>query len=71
MDVEHTMLDRFSSAIRFDGWKEASSWAITEDYGPLKDSGMQPELALARRWKMYGPISVHERPGKLAAKQAK
>jgi hypothetical protein len=59
-------VDRFSSGVSFDGWKETSGTdflkAIPADYEPLPVS--RPQTWLLRvGWRRHGLISVREVPG--------
>ena len=60
--VRHWYLDRYSSAIRFTGWAERSSWRIPDDYDPLPVCSPTTWL-LSDGWKLHGAISVFEIPG--------
>ena len=63
MDVEHWLVDKFSSAIQFDGWAEHDRWSVPDDYEPLPVT--RPESWLLRTgWKIHGLISIHERPAR-------
>jgi hypothetical protein len=53
-------LDRYSSAVTFEGWTERFS--IPADYRPLPVSQPRTRL-LATDWKRYGRIDPSERPG--------
>ena len=64
MDVQDWKLDKFSSAVHFDGWAEASRWSVPEDYEPLPVCRAESWL-LRQGWKTYGPISIYEMPGRL------
>jgi hypothetical protein len=57
------LLDRYSSAIRFNGWKEPFNWIVPDDYEPLPV--VSPDGWLLRDgWKRGGgPISIYETPG--------
>jgi REP element-mobilizing transposase RayT len=55
-------LDRYSTAIRFDGWKEAPQLAVHDNYEPLPAA--EPETWLLRvGWRRHGPISAYAVPG--------
>ena len=55
-------LDPYSTAIRFDGWKEAPHMNVTADYEPLPAAA--PETWLLRvGWQRYGRISAYAVPG--------
>jgi REP element-mobilizing transposase RayT len=57
-------LDPYSTAIRFDGWKEAPQMNVTADYEPLPAAA--PETWLLRvGWQRYGRISAYAVPGPL------
>ncbi len=57
------LLDRYSSAILFAGWKEHSRWIVPDDYDPLPVVSPQTWL-LREGWKRGGgSISVYERTG--------
>jgi hypothetical protein len=56
-------LDKYSSAISFTGWAERSEWIVPEDYEPLPVCAPQSWL-LREGWKLGGPISVYEVPGR-------
>jgi REP element-mobilizing transposase RayT len=60
-------IDRYSSAISFDGWRDApASWAAPEDYQPLHV--WKPRCWLLREgWKRHGRIATTEIPGPSAA----
>ena len=58
--VATAALDRFSSAISFDGWRESTRFAIPEDYTPLPVVRPQTWL-LAIGWKRHA-ISWREVP---------
>jgi REP element-mobilizing transposase RayT len=58
-------LDRFSSAIRFTGWKELGSgnvWMVPPGYEPLPTAAPTTWL-LVIGWTRHGLIGVHEVPG--------
>jgi REP element-mobilizing transposase RayT len=58
-------LDRFSSAIRFTGWKELGSgqaWTAPPDYEPLPTAAPTTWL-LVIGWMRHGLIGAHEVPG--------
>jgi REP-associated tyrosine transposase len=61
------LVDPFSSAISFPDWAELEDrpwmWPIRETYDPLVVRRPQSWL-LAAGWKLAGPISAHEVPGK-------
>jgi REP element-mobilizing transposase RayT len=55
-------LDRYSSAITFDGWGGGVRWLIPEDYDPLPVA--HPTSWLLRDgWRQHGEIDTQERPG--------
>jgi len=55
-------LDPYSTAIRFDGWKEAPQLAVRDDYEPLPAAA--PETWLLRvGWRRHGAISAYAVPG--------
>lgn len=55
-------LDPYSTAILFDGWKEAPQLAVRDDYEPLPAA--VPETWLLRvGWRRHGPISAYTVPG--------
>jgi hypothetical protein len=57
------LLDRYSSAIRFTGWKEPYNWIVPDDYEPLPVVSPQTWL-LREGWKRGGgPFSIYEQPG--------
>ncbi len=62
-------VDRFSSGVSFDGWKETGGTdflgAIPRDYEPLPVSRPQTWL-LSVGWRRHGLISVREVPGERA-----
>jgi REP element-mobilizing transposase RayT len=59
---EHWLVDRYSSAVAFDGWTERLNWIIPADYDPLPVA--RPESWLLREgWKLGGTISIYECPG--------
>jgi hypothetical protein len=56
------MLDPYSTAIRFTGWKEVPRFAVPVGYEPLPAAA--PETWLLRvGWRRHGLVSVHEVPG--------
>ncbi len=55
-------IDRYSSAIAFDGLTEALKWIVPEDYEPLPVSRARTWL-IAEGWKLYGTIGIAEVPG--------
>jgi REP element-mobilizing transposase RayT len=60
-------IDKFSSAILFDGWKETNGlrFRAPPDYEPLPVMSARTWL-LSTGWKKHGLISTREVPGKLA-----
>jgi REP element-mobilizing transposase RayT len=60
------LLDRFSSACSFAGWKElggrAPEWTLPEGYEALRVSAPRSWL-LSTGWKLAGPIGMREVPG--------
>jgi REP element-mobilizing transposase RayT len=59
------LLDRYSSAIYFRGWRgipETHIWPLPRDYEPLV---VQPPASWLLRtgWAQHGPIALDERPG--------
>lgn len=64
-------MDRFSSGVSFDGWKETGGIdflkALPEDYEPLPVSRPQTWL-LTVGWRRHGLISVREVPGERASR---
>jgi len=51
------LVDRYSSAVRFDGWKDVASFAIPKDYDPLPVA--RPQTWLLRvGWRKHGEIST-------------
>lgn len=60
----YAKLDKFSTGIRFDGWKELANgraWAVPEDYEGLIVWEPRTWL-LTTGWRRHGLISVYERP---------
>jgi hypothetical protein len=58
------LIDPYSTAIHFAGWKETSRFATPAGYKPLPSA--EPETWLLRLgWQRHGPISVYEEPGGL------
>ena len=57
-------LDPYSTAIRFDGWKEAPQLAVRDDYEPLPAAAAETWL-LRVGWRRHGPISAYEVPGRV------
>ena len=59
------LLDPFSSAISFTGWKEledrAWTWELPATYEPLRVASPRTWL-LSRGWQRAGGISLHDRP---------
>jgi REP element-mobilizing transposase RayT len=55
-------IDRFSSAIRFDGFTEAISWEVPDGYEPLPVVRARSWL-LVDGWRLYGTIGMTEVPG--------
>jgi REP element-mobilizing transposase RayT len=62
----HWVLDPFSSAVAFAGWKETggNSFVAPADYRPLGVARPQTWL-MNVGWQKHGLISTHERPGPL------
>ena len=58
-------IDPYSTAIHFDGWREASRFAVPDGYEPLPSADAQTWL-LRVGWRRHGRISVYEEPGALA-----
>ncbi|CAN5903403.1 hypothetical protein BH11MYX2_BH11MYX2_28290 [soil metagenome] len=61
---ESALVDKFSTGILFDGWKERagqSKWAVPPGYEPLFVWQARTWL-LREGWRRYGLISLHERP---------
>ena len=57
-------LDPYSTAIRFDGWKEAPRLAVRDNYEPLPAAA--PTTWLLRvGWRRHGAISAYAVPGEL------
>jgi putative transposase len=61
--AEQALLDPYSSAIAFDGWK-ARRFEVPEGYAPLPVSRPQTWM-LAVGWREHGAIDVREIPGPL------
>jgi REP element-mobilizing transposase RayT len=66
-------VDPYSSAVRFDGWKEQALAVLPPGFNPnafvpLPVAAPKSWL-LTVGWKRHGPISVFETPGPLAAKK--
>jgi hypothetical protein len=57
------LLDNYSSAIRFTGWAEQTSWPVPDGYEPLPVCAPQSWL-LREGWKLGGAISIYEAPGR-------
>jgi hypothetical protein len=55
------LLDRYSSAVRFDGWTERFNWILPEDYEPLPVASPQSWL-LREGFRRAGTISIYEAP---------
>ena len=52
------LVDRYSSAVRFDGWKDVASFAVPRDYDPLPV--VSPTTWLLRvGWRKHGEIPTH------------
>jgi hypothetical protein len=62
----HWVLDPFSSAVAFAGWKETGGtpFIAPSDYRPLGVARAQTWL-MNVGWQKHGLISTHERPGPL------
>jgi REP element-mobilizing transposase RayT len=61
--AHRAMLDPYSTAIRFRGWREGT-FASPPGYEPLPAA--EPETWLLRiGWERHGPISAYEVPGRL------
>ena len=60
--AREALLDQFSSAISFDGWREATTFAIPAEYSPLPVSQAKTWL-LTFGWKRHPAISCREVPG--------
>jgi REP element-mobilizing transposase RayT len=56
------ILDPYSTAIWFAGWKEGPRFAVPHGVSPLPSAGAQTWL-MRVGWQMYGPISAYEVPG--------
>jgi REP element-mobilizing transposase RayT len=61
----HATLDPYSTAIAFDGWKEAPRFAVPAGYEPLPHAEATSWL-LNVGWRRHAPISAFETPGALA-----
>jgi hypothetical protein len=60
--LSDALVDRFSSAVHFDGWKDIVSFAIPDGYDPLPV--VSPTTWLLRAgWRRHGPIPTHFVPG--------
>jgi hypothetical protein len=56
------VLDPYSTAIRFGGWKESARYAVPAGYEPLPAA--EPETWLLRvGWRRHGLISAYAVPG--------
>jgi hypothetical protein len=56
------LVDRYSSAVRFDGWKDIVRFAIPDEYDPLPV--VSPTTWLLRAgWRKHGPIPTNFVPG--------
>jgi REP element-mobilizing transposase RayT len=55
-------IDRFSSAIHFDGFTEALRWDVPDGYEPLPVVRARSWL-LADGWRLYGTVGMTEVPG--------
>jgi REP element-mobilizing transposase RayT len=62
---EGVPIDRYSSGIRFDGWRGTPAWAIPAGYKPLTVSPPTTWL-LSAGWRLHGAIDLYERPGPLS-----
>ncbi|HEY5933570.1 MAG TPA: transposase [Kofleriaceae bacterium] len=61
--VERTWkIDRFSSAIQFNGFTGAPSWTAPDDHEPLPVLAARSWL-LVDGWRLYGTIGIDEVPG--------
>jgi putative transposase len=61
---ESKLVDRFSTGVLFDGWKELAgggTWAVPSWYEPLSVWNARTWL-LREGWRRHGLISVYERP---------
>jgi REP element-mobilizing transposase RayT len=60
-------IDRYSSAVSFDGWRDApTAWQVPDDYQPLYV--WPPRCWLLRQgWRRHGLIAMTEIPGARAA----
>ena len=58
---EHWVLDAFSSAIRFAGWREQATWLLPAGYEPLAVCAATSWLVRAG-WAKAAPISMHTTP---------
>ena len=56
------LVDRYSSAVSFQGWAEAFNWVLPHDYEPLPVARPQTWL-LREGWKLGGTVSIYENPG--------
>jgi REP element-mobilizing transposase RayT len=56
------LVDRYSSAVNFNGWTEALNWVLPDDYEPLPVAHPQTWL-LREGWKLGGTVSIYETPG--------
>lgn len=68
-ETQDWLIDRYSTAILFDGWKERAGipWVVPEGYEPLAVSKPQTWL-LRRGWRTIAPISMFDVPSAAAAK---
>jgi REP element-mobilizing transposase RayT len=61
-NTETWLVDRYSSAVAFNGWAEAFNWVLPDDYEPLPVARPQTWL-LREGWKLGGRVSIYENPG--------
>jgi len=63
------LVDKFSSAVSFDGWLDHRCFALPADYEPLPVAAPRSWL-LRVGWRKHAPIETTETPGPLTARRA-
>ncbi len=59
--AENALIDPYSTAIHFDGWREHRRFAVPTGYAPLPSLDARPWL-LRVGWRRHGDVSVREVP---------